>query len=122
MGKTKFTFTGGDEVKANLDRLAEEYPQAAEDSLYEEAEAIMTLAKEKCPVDTGRLMNTGYVSPPSDGEVELGFGTDYGIYVHERTEANYVTGEAKFLENAINERSAGFQERMIKRIQGRVGL
>lgn len=122
MGKSKFTFTGGKELKANLKRLETEYPEAADLALYEEAEGMMTLAKVKCPVDTGRLMNTGYVHPPSESEVEMGFGTDYAMAVHERTDANFVTGEAKFLENAINERTAGFEERMAKRIKARVGL
>lgn len=105
---------GADELRKNLKALEKEYPEAAEASLYEEAEAIMTIAKEECPVDTGRLMNTGYVHPPSNGEVELGFGTDYGPYVHELNHP--------FLRIAIDTRTVGFLDRMVKRIQGRVGL
>jgi len=117
-----FEFRGVEELQRNLNRLAKEYPEAAEQALHEEAEIIMADAKERCPVDTGRLRATGYVQPPSDGEVEIGFGTDYGIYVHERTELNHPSGEAKFLENAINARMDGYLERLAKRVKARAGI
>jgi hypothetical protein len=40
--------------------------------------------------------------------VELGFGTRYAVYVHERTELHHKVGQAKFLQSAANEERRGF--------------
>lgn len=44
--------------------------------------------------------------------VQVGYATDYAPYVHENLEAHHAVGEAKFLENAVNARTAGFAERV----------
>ena len=120
----RIELTGTEELSRELKRLQRAYPEAAAAALYAEGMAIMALAQKKTPVDTGRLRATGYVAPPvKDAQghiVELGFGTDYGIYVHERTESHHPVGEAKFLENAINARKAGWAERLAKRIKENV--
>lgn len=72
-------------------------------------EEIMADSVRRTPVDTGRLRSTAYVAPPrlaGDWTVELGYGTNYAVAVHERTEASHSTGEAKFLENAVLSRGA----------------
>jgi hypothetical protein len=114
--------SGLDQVMANIrTALGDRLRPALAAAVYQEGEAVLTLAKEKCPVDTGRLRATGYVAPPvQDGDrlsCETGFGTDYAIYVHENLAAAHPVGEAKFLEKALLERSSGFLERLARRAQ-----
>lgn len=112
---------GKDSVIATLRQAIPRMRGAAAAALYQEALAVDAESVKRTPVDTGRLRATHYVAPPTytaDGErivVELGNGTDYAIYVHERTELRHTTGEAKFLQNALNARSAGMLERLAKR-------
>lgn len=112
---------GKDSVIATLRQTIPRMRGAAAAALYQEALAVDAESVKRTPVDTGRLRATHYVAPPTytaDGErivVELGNGTDYAIYVHERTELRHTTGEAKFLQNALNARSAGMLERLAKR-------
>jgi hypothetical protein len=47
----------------------------------------------------------------------VGYGTDYAVYVHERTEPRHTVGEAKFLEKAVSERSAGYAKRLGDRVR-----
>ena len=120
----KIELTGDEELNRELKRLQRTYPEASAAALYAEGMAIMALAQKKTPVDTGRLRATGYVAPPvrdTQGHVvELGFGTDYGMAVHESTWIPHKVGEAKFLENAVNERKIGWADRLAKRIRENV--
>lgn len=112
---------GLDKVEKNLKKVQKTHPDALAAALYQEGFSIMAESQKKVPVDTGRLRSTGYVAPPQEGEdsptVEIGYGTDYGIYVHERTEVRHTTGEAKFLEKAVNEAMQGFGRRLLGRTQ-----
>lgn len=106
-------------VKGKLAKLFRDAPGAVGAALYQEGLKVDELAVLKTPVDTGRLRATHYVGPPQTNgdhiEVPVGFGTDYAIYVHERTDVAHTTGEAKFLEKAMHERTAGFEERLARR-------
>lgn len=110
---------GKDTVVRNLLAAVEKIKGAAAAALYQEGLALDANAVKRTPVDTGRLRASHYVGPPvaNGGElvVEVGFGTDYAVFVHERTDLAHKVGEAKFLQNAMNERSAGFLERVQKR-------
>jgi hypothetical protein len=106
-----------------LKNVTRRYPEAAAKGLYEEGLEVMAEAQRRTPVDTGRLRASGRTSLPkrsSNPEVVLSFGTDYGIYVHERTELRHVTGEAKFLENAVKAAAPGFLDRLAARIDNYV--
>lgn len=113
---------GDQKLKQELRRLNQAYPNATAAALYQEGFAIMALSKQNTPVDTGWLRSTGYVAPPTgrDHEVELGYGAGYALPVHERTDMNFVTGGAKFLENAVYQRMAGWGQRLAKRIKENV--
>ncbi len=61
--------------------------------VYRFAEEVMSISKERVPVDTGALMSTGKVTlPVVEGEeitVTLGYGDEsvgYALYVHEALE------------------------------------
>lgn len=75
-------------------------------------EEMMTLAKERTPVDTGALRASGHVIPPtiSGGKVKSvgGFGgtsVNYAIMVHENLNVHHRVGQAKFYESAVNDKS-----------------
>ena len=103
-----FKVSGLDRVVANLERIGEQMVTRAEAALYQEAELIMTTAKERTPIKTGALRSSGHVKAPtrtrSQVSVRLGFGgtaAPYAIAVHENLNAYHRVGRAKFLESAI---------------------
>jgi hypothetical protein len=130
---------GAAEAVNNLAALVRDLDSATPVALYQEAQDIMRESKRQVPVDTGRLRATGYVTPPQKDEqgrdyVELGYGTDYALYVHEipppeegaphprqiqpgtRT-ARHVTGKWKYLEDPIKERADRIPENIRRRAQ-----
>lgn len=93
------------ELRAALKKVREDAHAAADRAVYVAGNEVMTDAKMRAPIDTGVLRASGYVTLPENGKVELGFGgaaAEYALVQHERTEFRHETGEAKFLENAIN--------------------
>jgi hypothetical protein len=110
---------GEEEIIRKLAALAKAYPQAAAKALYAEGFAIGALAQDKCPVDESVLEKSMYVSPPTaEGVVEVGFGTEYAVYQHERTELHHPKkGEAKYLQKAVDARMPGIMGRMVARIE-----
>ena len=109
-GPIGVTFSGWDKTWQRIRALEKTAPEAVIIGLMALGERIMSDAVKRVPVDTGRLRSSGYVAPPARtgvrNAVEIGFGTDYAIPVHERTELTHTTGEAKFLQNAIIAKSA----------------
>lgn len=87
------------------------------------AEQVVGDAQQLCPIDTGALAGSGTAgrdakSVAGDIEIkvedhiitkEVGFNTDYAVYVHENLEANHPKGgQAKFLETSIRENTPKF--------------
>ena len=83
-------------------------------TIHNQHEEIMTLAKERTPVDTGFLRASGHVNPPKvtehSIESEGAFGAEYGVYVHENLNATHNVGEAKFYEKSALERTDNVKE------------
>ena len=94
-------------------------------ALYLEGEDIMAVSVRRTPVDTGDLKATGHVKLPQEKggtvTVELAYGTDYAIYVHEILSATHPTGQAKYLESAVKEAASGFGGRLKARVLDRIG-
>lgn len=110
---------GTKELMAVLKRLGTRAPVAAGRALFREAEAIMTSAKGRTPVDTGALQGSGHVELPdvdmTGAQVVLGFGgaaAPYAIFVHEDLTARHTVGEAKFLEKSVDEARRGMEQRL----------
>lgn len=111
MAKFSFTVDGLDALREKIESAVSDLPTNAGDGLYQFGEKVMSVSKERVPVDTGRLMNTGYVSPPvQEGNlitVVLGYGTDYALQVHEdmdpRTHWTRPGSGPKYLENPLKE-------------------
>lgn len=119
------TVTGIDRVTERLTALAREYPAAAAQALNEIAEATMTVAKERTPVDTGVLRGSGKVSAhatAADPSATLTYGTEYAAAVHENLRARHTVGEAKFLESAVNDAARTLGEDVAKGIREITGL
>lgn len=119
--EVKVKLEGEKEVIAKLKKLKKAYPEATAAALYQEGFGIGALAQDKAPLDEGLLEKSMYVAPPTldDDEptVEIGFGTQYAVIQHERTDFHHPKkGEAKYLEKAAYERAAGMLRRLAKRI------
>ena len=107
-------------------------------AIHTEAELLMTQAKDRTPVQTGALKNSGHVRPPEElvgrVSVEMGFGgpagsgqgqnedVGYAIYVHEDLTAHHNVGQAKFLESVINENRDTISTRVAARLRRRIKL
>jgi hypothetical protein len=94
-------------------------------ALYQEGENAMGVSKQRTPVDTGDLKATGHVKLPIEKGggvmVELAYGTDYAIYVHEILSASHPTGQAKYLQSAVEEAAPGMGGRLKERVLDRLG-
>ncbi len=67
---------------------------------------IKLRSQAKTPVDLGNLKGSHYIetgSTPRGPVVEVGLTANYSVFVHEDLEAHHPTGQAKFLQAAINE-------------------
>lgn len=64
--------------------------------------AILGLAIEYCPIETGRLRRSGklYVS---DNDIRIIFECEYAAYVHDNVNAQHPVGQAKYLEKAAQD-------------------
>lgn len=111
--------TGLAQVLRAFDRAVSGIPDALAAAIYQEEQEIIGVAQERTPVDIGRLRATGYAAPPKKTmqgpEGEIGFGTDYGLAVHERVEVWHRVGGPKFLESAVNEAQRGYSRRIADR-------
>lgn len=98
---------GLDEVMANFNKQIGKIKGRTIGGLLAGGLVIQAEAQRRTPVDTGNLKGSAYTrkSPEDERVVEIGFGAAYAIYVHENLDAYHGNGEAKFLENAVVEKS-----------------
>lgn len=101
---------GKDLVQQALKKADKRYKDALGAAVYQKGLAILADAVKLTPVDTGRLRASHYATPPEAGVVEIGFGADYALPVHERTEVRHTTGEAKFLQKAVDKHRSGYAD------------
>lgn len=115
---------GIDEMIARLDRIPDEALDVLEKTVKENAHHLIAESKKQCPVDTGRLRGTATVGrvkrKSQEVSVEVGYGTDYAIYVHERKDLDHSTDKhgkpkhgqkAKFLEDPLKENADYYSKR-----------
>ncbi len=122
--KMVFRLAGVGELKKALAAGGERAIKLAAGGLYQEAEQIMTVSKERyCPKDLGNLYNSGHVQPPvikgKKVDVEMGYGgpaADYAEIVHENLDPTVhwnVPGTGpKYLEKPITEALPGMANRL----------
>jgi hypothetical protein len=118
------TWTGIPEFRRKMAALRTGTPRQIGAALYQEGQHIMTRSKsEFVPVDTGTLRASGQVTLPRQESgrvvVELGYGgaaSAYALVQHERMDFHHPVGQAKYLEQPVNEAAAGFGQRIASRI------
>jgi hypothetical protein len=81
--------------------------QAAQDGIEKAAKETLARAKERAPVDTGRLRRSGRVVA-DDLSATIKFTAPHAFLVHERLDFQHPKGgQAKFLESAALEVDVG---------------
>ncbi|HUX16910.1 MAG TPA: hypothetical protein VMW52_10590 [Phycisphaerae bacterium] len=111
------------EFLANLRILEGHVAGASRQGLLEAGEYVLGEAQKLCPVATGTLVGSATTddSHADQGEVVIGFNTDYAAAVHERTDVPHGQGQAKFLEDAMKTHLPRVNEIIGQRIE-REGL
>lgn len=115
--------------------------KAVAPAVYMEAEETMSASKPKVPVLHGFLVNSGHVQQPviegNSVSVEFGYGgvagvgnlpdgktndadVGYALIVHEDLTKNHPHGQAKYLEQPLDERKPGMSDRLAGRIEERL--
>lgn len=98
--------------------------------LYNALEPTFEKSQDYCPMDTGALRESGYISEErvrGVNKIEIGYGAggdpDYAAFVHEITEyAHKAPTRSKFLQAALVEDEKLIQERIIKGLQEAAGI
>ena len=109
---------GVEDLLRKYNVMTRKYKDAIAAAVYQEGIVIGNKSIKQTPVDTGRLRQSFYISPPTNIDkpgVKMGYGTDYALAVHERTDVPHKTGKAKFLEDPVNEAKRGWANRIAKR-------
>ena len=110
---------GIDKVLNNIKNLTGDIQHELAAALYQEAQELITEAKQEVPVDLGTLRASGYVEPPiTEGTkitVQCGFGgpaAPYALYVHEGTGPAVGHGQYMPPKGALEQwaRSHGFED------------
>jgi len=130
-GRVVVSVLGGDALRRALAASVPRLQAALDRAIYAEANAILTDAKKRAPMDTGTLRASGYVTLPqpsgAGSRVEAGFGgaaKGYAGVVHERlltAEGEAIRYQApgtgaKFLESAVSAAQGGMAERIGARV------
>lgn len=83
--------------------LADQYPAATSKAIQRVLWEVLTESKKMCPVKTGYLRGSGYVSEPVIGYgqilASIGYSAEYAYWVHELIENyHHAPTQAKYLE------------------------
>jgi len=121
----KITISGFENIQKNIQNLDQIIDVVLKDELYKMGQHLRSESVKECPVDTGRLRASATITPVQKKEdkyfVEVGYGTDYAIYVHERTELHHTVGKAKYLEDPLKRNTQFYKEWFEKIIRGICG-
>lgn len=110
---------GHEEVKAKIRKRSHDINGYLAAALFIEGNKIMRASQMECPVDTGTLRRSAYVAPPTGQRnpiVELGYGTNYALAVHEINK-KYRVGKWRFLRDPFNAMSRGFEDRLARTVR-----
>lgn len=110
------------DFNAELDDYILKFRKETEKALYQECQTIMRKSKKICPIDEGTLRRSGRVYLPKTDQrgdiyVDLSYGTNYAIYVHENMEAYHKPPtRAKFLEEPAREALPNIVRNVVERV------
>jgi len=116
----KVKVEGGDKVAKNLRKQHLGYNGAVAAALYQLGLMVDSKATKRVPVDTNTLRRSHYVAPPTGMPrpvVEIGFGTDYAVPVHERVEVFHKVGGPLYLKSSFDEVLSGFKRKFAKLVK-----
>lgn len=107
----KIELKGHEKIRDELLRQAKICPAAAGIAVYGFATRVMRDSVKRTPTSSGELKGSAYVTLPAASatrlRVELGYGSEHAVPVHEDTEASHDDGEAKFLQRALDASRSG---------------
>lgn len=116
------------QVLEAMNAASEQYKGAVAAAVYQEAVLVANASIKQVPVRTGRLRGSFWLAAPESADnpaVYCGYGTDYALPVHERTDVSHMkmqkhggmgeSGKAKFLEDPINDAKDGWADRVARR-------
>ena len=113
-----------DAILGKLKKAGNDYVEGLSTAVYTEALRIMRTSLRQVPVDFGILRSSAYVSLPRglrDVSLRMGYGTDYGIYVHEDAKARHnPPTKYHFLSDPIKDALPGMLNRLAKTAQNAV--
>lgn len=136
--------TGDDDLIQRLRMLGDQAMIAIEGGLFEAAAGMEGTAKELAPVKTGALRASGFAVttsqvdgtpletakpllavPETEVAAVVGFGgpaAPYALIQHERTDFHHATGQAKYLETAVQQQAGRVEPiiaaRLLREING----
>lgn len=112
------TVIGYEQCLAAVDVFGIRVAAAASEAAYREALFELPMTKELVPVATGALRRTGHVERHGlEAQASIVYGdemVDYAVIVHEDLYAHHENGQAKYIEDVVNNEfgSGAAQERM----------
>jgi hypothetical protein len=113
------TVEGLDKLTKNFKHSNKAMKDALSAAVYQESLDMIAEAKKRTPVKHDRLRGSAYAAPPTETakgpEGEIGYGTNYAVYVHEVLDAFHNVGGPKFLESVMNERKRDYKKKMADR-------
>jgi len=120
MASKTLRITGDKELIRILNRIKRESPKALGAALYQEGQEIISDSKDNyVPVDTAALKTSGHAELPeikgNGVTVTIGYGgaaSKYAVIVHENLTARHPVGQAKYLEEPLNNAANGMAERL----------
>ena len=120
-----------DHIAEQISKVASNVKNATPEAIIYGLQPIFELSQELVPVDTGRLKRSGYLEKQTtrsgNVRVAIGYGRHgvphYAAYVHEMLHIPHAKGkQAKFLEDAVNQRIHVFKYRLKEHMMKRSGL
>lgn len=119
---------GLDVLASRIEAVKAALPKNVAAAVYQFGEELMSRSKEVVPVDTGALMNSGYVTlPETSGDtvsVTVGYGgpaAEYALAVHENMDPHvhwHRPGSGpKYLENPAKEMESQFPDRIAQAVR-----
>ena len=115
---------GEKEVLSNFKLQRKSYPRSHIAALLAEGYDIMAKSIPLVPVEFSVLRNARYVAIQGGATaalrlgtaiVEIGFGTDYAVPVHEKDEVSHTVGQSQYLRQPFDAATPGLMRRMKKR-------
>ncbi len=122
MGIIEIRVESTEEMLRSLQTFAEAWPSEMAQAAWQGGAAVLNVSRRMCPVDTGFMRGSAYEAEPvvQDGHVsvELGYGADYSIYVHENLLAHHKPPtQAKFLEIPLIQAAPRMVEELLLRVE-----